>query len=479
MNKPILYLNKVEQNADILIRLLYKPDRAITELINRNDWIRFDAETGSYCVKYDQKNINLLKDLFSDHAIVNTFYLDAVPKVKADVIELNQDIRFNNVLPVRKKKGSILLVPFKEGDKKYLLLKFKRNRAIYNLITARNYIKWSNKQKCFTIEASLSMLKKFITDFGPDLRISIHHSLSINDLEITQMLLEQQYEKGLGFKSCPRELLECLISENYSKSTLENYHYMVLRFINTYQSCSISKINNFSEKQVNDYHLALSQSKRYSPSSINQSINAVNFYYRKVLKVNHRKEEIARPKKNRDLPEYYTCEEMKKILNNITNLKHKAMVMLMYSSGIRLEELLRLKPADINSGSMQVFIRASKGRKDRYTILSKKALESLRAYFREEKPKDYLFEGQFGGKYSQSSFRNVLAKAVKKAGVQKKGASHVLRHSFATHMLEAGVDLRVIQELLGHRSSKTTEIYTHVSSKFMQSIKSPLDNLEI
>ena len=103
----------------------------------------------------------------------------------------------------------------------------------------------------------------------------------------------------------------------------------------------------------------------------------------------------------------------------------------------------------------------------------------MRVYFREEKPKDYLFEGQFGGKYSQSSFRNVLAKAVKKAGVQKKGASHVLRHSFATHMLEAGVDLRVIQELLGHRSSKTTEIYTHVSSKFMQSIKSPLDNLEI
>ncbi|MDZ7741005.1 MAG: tyrosine-type recombinase/integrase [Bacteroidota bacterium] len=402
MNKPILYLNKAEQNNAQLIRLLYKPDKGLTELIKRNDWIRFDAKIGSYCVKYEPKNINLLKDLFSDHAIVNTFYLNAVPKLRADEIELNKEIRFNNILPVRKKKGNILLVPVKEGDNKTLLLKFKRNKAIYDIVSTRNYITWNQKQKCYGMQARLSMLKGFIRDFEADVKINIHHSLFINDLEIKQMLLEQQYEKRAGFKSCPKELLECLYGGNYSKNTLQIYHYMVLRFINTYKSAGITQINNFSEKQINDYHLALAQSKRYSPSSINQSINAVNFYFTKVLKVDHRKEDIARPKKNRDLPEYYTCAEMKKILNNISNLKHKAMVMLMYSSGIRLEELLRLKPADINSDSMQIFIRASKGRTDRYTILSKKALEALRVYFREEKPKDYLFEGQFGGKYSRA-----------------------------------------------------------------------------
>lgn len=354
MKNPILYLNKTEQNNDALIRLLYKPDKGITELIRRNDWIKFDSKIGSYCVKYRQDNINLLKDLFSDHAIVNTFYLNAIPKVKADEIVLNKEIRFNNVLPVCEKKGSVLLVPVKEDNKKCLLLKFKRNRDINNLIKTKSFVSWNQKHKCFCIDANLSTLKKFIEDFESDIRINVHHSLIINDLEIKQMLLEQQYNKGMGFKSCPKELLECLMRKNYSRNTLDIYHYMVLRFINTFKSCSIAKINNFSEKQVNDYHLALAQSKRYSPSSLNQSISAVNFYYSKVLKVNHKKEDIARPKKNRDLPEYYTCEEMKKILNNIFNLKHKAMVMLMYSSGLRLEELLRIKPADINSDSMQI-----------------------------------------------------------------------------------------------------------------------------
>ena len=117
--------------------------------------------------------------------------------------------------------------------------------------------------------------------------------------------------------------------------------------------------------------------------------------------------------------------------------------------------------------------------KDRYTLLSEKVLVVLRKYYKEEKPKEYLFEGQFGGKYSASSFRNVLAKSVKKAGVHKKGVSHVLRHTFATHLLEAGVDIRIIQELLGHMSTKTTEIYTHVTRKHLQTIQSPSDRLDI
>ena len=119
---------------------------------------------------------------------------------------------------------------------------------------------------------------------------------------------------------------------------------------------------------------------------------------------------------------------------------------------------------------MQIHIRESKGRKDRYTILSEKALMILREYYKEEKPREYLFEGQFGGKYSAGSFRKLLDKNIKKAGVNKKGSSHVLRHTFATHLLEAGVDIRYIQELLGHSSSKTTEIYTHVANKHLQKI---------
>ena len=149
------------------------------------------------------------------------------------------------------------------------------------------------------------------------------------------------------------------------------------------------------------------------------------------------------------------------------------------SAGMRVSEMLNLKSTDIQADTMQIFIRVAKGRKDRYTLLSEKVLVVLRKYYKEEKPKEYLFEGQFGGKYSASSFRNVLAKSVKKAGVHKKGASHVLRHTFATHLLEAGVDIRIIQELLGHICTKTTEIYTHVTRKHLQTIQSPLDRLDI
>lgn len=479
MNKPVIYLNKAEQSGESLIRLLYKPNKAISELIRRNDWIFFSKEAGSYCVKYNQQNLNLLKDLFIGPAIVNTFYLNAVPKLKADEIELNKDIRFNNILSPCKKTGSILLVPYKEGEIRIILLKFKRNQHIGTLVRSSTYLQWSDKLRCYYFEAKLSVLKRFIHDFSGEVRISIHHKLFINDISVKQLLLEQHYDKQDGFKSCPPGLLRSLSEGNYSKNTIEIYHYMVLRFINTFKSCSIEQINNFTEKQVNDYHLALKESKRYSSITLNQSINAVNYFYKRVLNRPLNKERITRPKKDKTLPEFYTHKEIQKIINATTNLKHRAMIMMMYASGVRVSELLNLKPHDIQADTMQVFVRGAKGRKDRYTILSEKALDVLREYYKKEKPKEFLFEGQFGGKYSASSFRNVLAKSVKRADIHKKGASHVLRHTFATHLLEAGVDLRIIQELLGHASSKTTEIYTHVTRKHMQSIKSPLDNLEI
>ncbi len=479
MTKPILYLNKAEQNGEILIRLLYKPNKMISDIIQRNDWISYNQIAGSYCVTYTTQNMNLLKDLFSDSVSVNTYYLHAVPKVKADEIELNRDIRFSCVLPACTKTGSIFLVPQRDGDRGMILIKFKRNNNISKLLIIKSYITLSQKYCCYFFDAKLSVLRRFIHDFAGDLKIHVHHKLIINDISIKQQLLEQHYIKKDGFKSCPPSLLQSLVKGNYSMNTIETYHHMVLKFINTFKSCSMEQINNFSEKQVNDYHLALRQSKQYAIITINQSISAIKYYYSNVLQREFETKQIVRPKKNKTLPEFYTAEEIKKIINATTYLKHKAMIMLIYSSGLRISELLNLKPSDILPGTNQILIRGAKGRKDRYTILSEKALHTLREYFREIKPEEYLFEGQFGGRYSTSSFRNVLTKSLKKAGVQKKGSSHVLRHTFATHLLESGVDIRIIQELLGHASSKTTEIYTHVTNKYIQSIKSPLDNLKI
>jgi site-specific recombinase XerD len=170
---------------------------------------------------------------------------------------------------------------------------------------------------------------------------------------------------------------------------------------------------------------------------------------------------------------------VEKILKNVSNVKHKSMLSIIYGGGLRIGEVLNLKASDIISKTMQVRVIQGKGKKDRYTLLSNNTLELLREYFKEYKPKNYLFEGQFGGKYSPSSLLNVLDEALAKSGVPKLGGLHILRHSFATQLLEAGTDIRFIQELLGHNSSKTTEIYTHVSNKYLQGIKSPMDNLNI
>ncbi|WP_317245745.1 tyrosine-type recombinase/integrase [Flavobacterium amniphilum] len=171
-------------------------------------------------------------------------------------------------------------------------------------------------------------------------------------------------------------------------------------------------------------------------------------------------------------------EEVKSILSAHNNIKHKTMLSLIYSCGLRCGELLALEPVHIDSKRNIVFLKKAKGKKDRIVPLSAKILEMLREYYRLYKPKVYLFEGQTEGKpYDDRSLQQVLKQALKKANISKPVTLHWLRHSYATHLLESGTDLRYIQELLGHNSSKTTEIYTHVSTKNIQQIKSPFDDL--
>lgn len=188
---------------------------------------------------------------------------------------------------------------------------------------------------------------------------------------------------------------------------------------------------------------------------------------------------VQRPKKERVLPNVLSEEEVATILKCAENLKHKAMLSLIYSSGLRLGELINLTIHDIDSKRMLIIIKQGKGKKDRVSLLSVKVLEILREYFKKYKPKDYLFEGQFGEQYSPTSVQKVFKIAKQKAGIKKKATVHTLRHSFATHLLEHGTDLRYIQSLLGHQSPKTTEIYTHITKRGLDKIKSPFDNLDL
>lgn len=210
----------------------------------------------------------------------------------------------------------------------------------------------------------------------------------------------------------------------------------------------------------------------------NQMISSVKKFYGNIYKSAIDPGKIDRPRTRHRLPNVLGKEDVKKILNSVTNEKHRVMLSLIYACGLRRSELLELMPSDIERGRNLLRIRQSKGFKDRIVPLSDRTIEMIDSYVQRFKPERYLFEGQYRGeKYSASSLEKILKIAYEKAGLRREISLHWLRHSYATHLLESGTDLRYIQELLGHKSSRTTEIYLHVTTKSIQKIRSPFDDL--
>ena len=266
-----------------------------------------------------------------------------------------------------------------------------------------------------------------------------------------------------------------LLSKRYSKSTIKTYCDALRVFFTYHKNISIQHITMQHIIQFNNEYII---GRGLSISYQNQFVNALKLFYLIIRNTNFIIENIARPRREYRLPNVLSKEEVKMLLNILINLKHRTMLCLLYSCGLRSGELLNLQPIHIDSKRNIILIKQSKGKKDRIVPLSSKILEMLREYYRLYKPQTYLFEGQnIGEKYDSRSLQLVLKQAVKKAGIQKPVTLHWLRHSYATHLLESGTDLRYIQELLGHNSSKTTEIHTHVSTKNIQHIKSPFDDL--
>jgi integrase/recombinase XerD len=266
-----------------------------------------------------------------------------------------------------------------------------------------------------------------------------------------------------------------LLSRRYSDSTLTTYTEALKSFLTFYKEKQVAEITNDDVIRYNNEYIL---NNNLSASYQNQIVNAIKLFFSTVTETKIELDKIHRPKREKVLPNVLSKEEVKMILNAHSNLKHKTMLSLIYACGLRCGELLALKPVHIDSKRNIVIIKKAKGKKDRIAPLSPKILEMLRNYYKIYKPKSYLFEGQnTGSPYDSRSLQLVLKQALKKVGIQKPVTLHWLRHSFATHLLESGTDLRYIQELLGHSSTRTTEIYTHVSTKSIQQIKSPFDDL--
>jgi len=288
---------------------------------------------------------------------------------------------------------------------------------------------------------------------------------------------KKEIKKVSPFEKAIKDYSDQLILKRYSENTIVIYKEQILRFFNFYNE---TDPNELTDENVKEYLLFLLRKKRISFSYQKQVISAIKFYFEKILRRDTKKYYFEIPRsKERKLPIVLSKEEVRAIINCTNNLKHKTILSTIYSAGLRLSEAVNLKIADIDSERKLIYVRGGKGKKDRTTILSEELLNLLRKYFKKYQPKVWLFESISQQQYSTTGVQKIFYRNLENAKIDKKVSVHSLRHSFATHLLEQGEDLRFIQKLLGHKSSKTTEIYTHITKEGIGKITSPLDNLDI
>jgi integrase/recombinase XerD len=272
------------------------------------------------------------------------------------------------------------------------------------------------------------------------------------------------------------KMREQLIIKRYQYNTMKSYLACMTEFLVYYAD---SQADLLTINDIRSFMLHKINVDKIKENTQNSLVNAIKFYYEHVEKREKFYVYDLRPRRPSLLPGFLSKEETTKLLKCIDNLKHRTAIQLIYSAGLRLGELTKLKVRDIKFDMGIIEVKGAKGKKDRITTLSTKVKTLLLEYIDIYKPHYYLFEGQSGGKYSERSVQQVMHNAVQKSGVDENATVHTLRHSFATHLILDGVDIRTVQELLGHNSPETTAIYTHITDKMKKDVKSPLDNLDI
>jgi len=347
-------------------------------------------------------------------------------------------------------------VPDVHRQKKIILIKFDFNELLKNDLRKRfPSTRWSSTKKSWYL---------------PDLP-SVRTALK---LEAQDRMLEKISIIHPINQEAYGNLHKQLTLKKYSSNTKRMY---MSEFLHLLSLLGDFFVDDLSPKRLKDYFLYCVKVEKMSERKLNGKINAIKFYFEQVL---HRPKmffDIPRPKKPITLPKMLSKYEVKKILLVTSNLKHKIALKLSYGMGLRVSEVVNLKIKDIDSKRMLVHVRGAKGKKDRYVPLPKSLLKDLREYYISYKPKVFLLEGQYGGAYAKSSVQQVFKTAMKKARIKKDIGIHGLRHSYATHLLESGADMRFIQELLGHNSIKTTQVYTKVTTQALHKVISPLDTL--
>jgi len=353
-----------------------------------------------------------------------------------------------------------------------IFLHFNFSQELLELVRQIPGRYWHTDQKIWSVPNRVEIIEKLEAHFKDVADVDIQGT---NPTECEVDIPPKAARRTIPHHLVPQPFIDLLQKKRYSSCTLKNYRSHLASFIEFTKKTA----EEITEKDVSAYILHFSNDTLYSTSYQRLAIHAIRFYFSQIRKQTIDSDTLPWPKGEKKLPCVLSTQEVTAILSSIINNKHRCIMWLIYSGGLRLGEVVNLKVTDIDFDRKQIHLRKAKGKKDRYTILSDKAATILKDYIKMYAPGEWLFEGQTGGQYSKKSVQMIFEKALEKSGVKKPATVHTLRHSFATHLLENGVDLRYIQELLGHSSSKTTEIYTHVTQASLRNITSPIDLLPL
>ncbi|MBS3737812.1 tyrosine-type recombinase/integrase [Mesohalobacter halotolerans] len=372
-----------------------------------------------------------------------------------------------------------------QQDKRYALLKFTKDFRLIEILRRLNQSKYTKSENGYLLPATpknLESLKLLLSDLN--VKITLHvkdayfsrkKTINRKSEQLTgtkQRLMDMVPDRA---KSYVEDMVNMLLAMNYSNSTIKSYTNAFINFLIDHDYSNPQEMNR---KTVVKYLSKLSEYGLKSASG-HMVVNALKFYYKHVLEWDDTQSwTIPRPKKEKTLPKVLSVDECRRIIEAVKQPKHKLILLLAYGAGMRVSEICDLRWTDIDFTEHKILVKSGKGKKDRQVMLPYSIVEYFNTYKELYTTKNYVFEGQIKGQpYSTESCRSIMRRALKSAGINKKVNIHSLRHSFATHLLEAGTDIRFIQKLLGHNSIKTTTIYTHVSQKSTKHIESPLDKL--
>jgi len=344
-----------------------------------------------------------------------------------------------------------------------LLIKFEYDETLISLVRTVNGASWSKSLKAWYLISTAENLSMILKLFK-----------NVTKVDVSKISKKTPFKRDLTDeqKKLLNQFYLFLKGKRYSQSTIQTYTFFIADFINFHTKIPLKELSN---RAVELFIETVFMERNYSVSSQRQFISALKIFTVFCPQTKIHNLSLERPKKSRILPSVLSQEEVLRIIQYTQNIKHRAILTLLYSCGLRIGGLINLKLIDFHMDRKQLIVKKGKGRKDRYVSLADSFLPLLSNYYHSYKPTIYFVEGQNGGKYSAESIRSFLRKSCKKAGIRKPVTPHTLRHSYATHLLENGVDLRYIQTLLGHSKPETTMIYTHVQRKDLMEIQNPLD----